>query len=182
MTSAPVGGPARRLRWVQVVLVLLLAGARYLGFAANSGGYYDDEFFRAGPGDVVVAVVADSFGVGIVPRRQNFTAVAERILARRLQVPGRVAVHNFGVASIGLLEYAWLVENEVPKTAPTRTVVGLFVGNDISGLEFRREPGHNSLWQFQLFELGRRLVVLGRAPRPPGGELGRRAPDGVRHA
>lgn len=157
-------------------------GARYLGSAANSGGYHDDEFFRAGPGDVVVAVVADSFGVGIVPRRQNFTTVAEKILARRLQVSGRVAVHNFGVTSIGLPEYAWLVENEVPETAPTRIVVGLFVGNDVSGLEFRREPSHYSLLQFQIFELARRLVILGRAPRPPGGEIGRRAPDGERHA
>ena len=41
-------------------------GARYLGFAANSDGYYDDEFYRGGADDLLVAVVADSFGVGIV--------------------------------------------------------------------------------------------------------------------
>ena len=153
-------------------------GTRYLGFAANSGGYYDDEFFRAGAGDFAVAVVADSFGVGIVPHRHNFTTVAERRLAERLRVPGRVAVHNFGVSSIGLPEYAWLLENEVPATAPTRIVVGLFVGNDISGLESRGQPGFYSLQQLQLFEIARRLWIVGRAPRRSAEGAGRGPPSG----
>ncbi len=140
-------------------------GARYLGFNANSGGYYDEEFHPAGPDDLVVALVADSFGVGIVPHKHNFATVMERRLRRKSPVTGRVAVHNFGVASIGMPEYAWLLENEVPSTGATRIVLGLFVGNDISGLDLRPKRGFYSLQQFQLFELGRRMAALGRARR-----------------
>ena len=143
----------------------LVPGTRYLGFTANSGGYYDDEFVRGGPDDLVVAVVTDSFGVGIVPHRHNFTTVLERRLARRAPVAGRVVVNNFGVPSIGLPEYAWLLENEVPETVPAKVVIGLFVGNDISALAGRPKRGYYSLQQFQLFELGRRLAALGRAGR-----------------
>ncbi|MFQ5349559.1 MAG: hypothetical protein ACE5EG_03845, partial [Thermoanaerobaculia bacterium] len=158
-------------------------GSRYLGFPANSGGYYDEEFHRAGPDDLVVALLADSFGLGIVPHKHNLATVAERHLARHAPVLGRVAVHNFGVASIGLPEYVWLLENEVPATAPTRIVLGLFVGNDISGLASRRQPGFYSLQQFQLFEIGRRLAALGRISRGPGSDpwptrRKRRAPEG----
>ena len=79
-----------------------------------------------------------------------------------------MAVNNYGVSGIGMPEYAWLLENEVPATSPTRIVLGLFVGNDISGLASRRERGFYSLQQFQLFELGRRLAAIGRARRSSG--------------
>jgi hypothetical protein len=144
-------------------------GAHYFGFTMNSRGYYDEEFRRAGADDLVVALLADSFGVGIVPYPQNFATVAERQLAASAPVGGRVAVNNYGVAAIGLPEYAWLLENEVPATSPTRVVLALFVGNDISDLEDQRRPGFYSLQQFRLFEVLRRLTLLGRV----GGGLGR---------
>ena len=158
----------------------LRPGSMYRGFPANSGGYYDREFHRAGRGDLVVALLADSFGVGIVPYKHNFATVMERRLARRAPVAGRVAVNNFGVASIGLPEYAWLLANEVPATAPTRIVLGLFVGNDLSDLASRRRHGFYSVRQLQLFELGRRLAALGRASRraAAGHEIGRRRRPG----
>ena len=138
-------------------------GATYLGFPMNSGGYYDEEFERGGADDLVVALLADSFGVGIVPYRHNFATVAERRLRAAAPVVGRVAVNNYGVAATGLPEYAWLLENEVAATSPARVVLALFVGNDISSLQEQRRPGLYSLQQFQLFELLRRLLVVGGA-------------------
>ena len=140
-------------------------GSRYLGFRVNSGGYYDEEFHPAGPDDLVVALLADSFGVGVVPHKHNFATVMERRLRRGAPVGGRVSVHNFGVVSIGLPEYAWLLENEVPAVKPSKIVLALFVGNDISALASRPRRGFYSVQQFQLFELGRRLAVLDRERR-----------------
>jgi hypothetical protein len=141
----------------------LAPGRSYLGFPANSRGYYDEEFFAGGRDDFVVALVADSFGVGIVPQRYNFATVAERRLRRELRLPGRVAVHNYGVAAIGMPEYAWLVENEVPLTSPARVLLCLFVGNDISGLAARDAWGYYSLQQLKLFKLVRRLFAVRHA-------------------
>jgi len=98
----------------------------------NSGGYTDDEFIVAGPDDLVVAVIADSFGLGIVPMRHNFVSVAESLLRERLeQRYERIAIHNFGVPGVGLPEYARLLTTEVMATNPRLVFLCLFVGNDI---------------------------------------------------
>ena len=65
----------------------------------NSLGCYDDEFFVAKQQDVAVALLADSFGWGVVPLAYNFATVAERQLTEQIgeQVEGRVAIHDFGI-------------------------------------------------------------------------------------
>ena len=104
----------------------------------NSGGFVDDEPFVAEDRDLVVAVLADSFGVGVVPFAYNFATVAEWRL--RHAIGGnfaRVAVHNFGVAGVGLPEHFYLMRTEALPTSPSLVVLCLFVGNDI-------EPGLGS--------------------------------------
>ena len=98
----------------------------------NSLGYHDQEFFSADSSSLVVGLLADSFGVGIVPHSFNFATIAERILQEERQdsLP-RVVIHNFGVVGIGMPEYAYLLKNEVLSYRPSLVLLMVFVGNDI---------------------------------------------------
>jgi hypothetical protein len=145
-------------------------GAVHFGSRLNSGGYLDDEFFEAGPRDLVVAVLADSFGLGVVPREYNFVSVAESQLRARLGAGEglgyeRIALHNFGVPSIGLAEYAFILEDEALATRPKLVVVCLFVGNDIhEGNAFGVVKGQRYVLQKWLFwNSTNRLLTLMRS-------------------
>ena len=146
----------------------LAPGLRVYGKPVNADGYYDDAFFAADEDDVVVALVADSFGIGVVPHDRNFATVAERRMAGALATDSRrVAVHGFAVPAIGPREYAWLVDNEVARVRPRLVVVNVFAGNDIEGLERERRqpwaPQRTRAWQ-----LAARLVTLARNPEVIG--------------
>ncbi len=128
----------------------------------NSRRFHDEEFFTARPGDHTVALLADSFGVGIVPYPYNFVTVAERRLGELLKgrVPGRVALHNLGVTRIGMAGYAYLLRTEVPRLKVAQVVLAIFTGNDIHGFpEPARSPG------FIKMHLSLRGWLLWRAPR-----------------
>ncbi len=147
---------------------------RYFNFTFNSRGYHDTEFFRATEDDFVVALLADSFGVGIVPYDYNFATIAERRLRGTLgDRYGRVAVHNFGVPGIGMAEYAYLLDQEVLDTNPARLVLCVFVGNDIDGL------GHGSRMRqsfldWWVWDVTKRTLFFWLAKRERGavGEIG----------
>ena len=134
----------------------------YYDGSTNSRGYVDDEFFAAEQDDLVVAVISDSFGVGIVPPRHNFVAEIERRLQGALAGRfGRVAAHNFGVSATGLPEYHRILETEALATRPALVVLCVFVGNDL----FRplRPPGLASfavLRNWRTFQLAVRLDRL----------------------
>jgi len=161
----------------------LRSGIRYHDGTTNSRGYVDDEFFAAGPDDFVAAVIADSFGVGIVPPRHNFVAEVERRLRAALADRyRRVAAHNFGVSAAGFPEYRRILETEALATRPAVVVLCVFVGNDL----FRtpHAPGlasYGALRNWRTFQLAVRLDrlaaergvgVLPRWRRPaPAGRL-----------
>jgi hypothetical protein len=106
------------------------------GFRYSSLGYHDEEFFVASDNDLVVALLADSFGVGIVPYPYNFATVAETRLRSSLQDQyDRIAIHNFGVPATGMREYLHLLKEEALGYNPTRVVLCVFVGNDIDGIQ-----------------------------------------------
>lgn len=139
----------------------------WLGGSLNEGGYLDEPFFAAGDGDLVVAVLADSFGIGVVPYAENYVTIAEErlreVLGSRYQ---RVALHNFGVPAVGLEEYAYLLETEALRTGPTLVVLCIFVGNDITGdRPFGAPPrGRFSLQSWYVVQLPVRLLARARAP------------------
>ncbi len=134
----------------------------YFNFRVNSLGYHDEEFFVAGEQDCAVALLADSFGVGVVPYDYNFATIAENKL--RAELGGRcarVALHNFGVSAIGMHHYAWLLENEVLKYNPREVVLCVFVGNDIDGLK-KTKSSRYALQDWWLWKIPARLAILGR--------------------
>ncbi|MCA8948318.1 MAG: SGNH/GDSL hydrolase family protein [Planctomycetes bacterium] len=121
---------------------------KLFGFSVNSGGYHDLEFFAREPDDLLVCVVADSFGVGVVPYDYNFVTVAERSLADAVGADfDRVAIHNFGVASTGVQQYVYLVDHEVLALDPDLVVVAIFIGNDVLHGGLRNEPRKYSTFQ-----------------------------------
>lgn len=142
-------------------------GSPWFGGRLNAGGYHDEPFFTASESDLVVAVIADSFGIGVVPYAENFVTKAEaRLRGVFGQRYDRVAIHNFGVPAIGLEEYAHLLEAEVAATNPALVALCIFVGNDItSDTAFGAPgPGRFTLQEWLVVELPRRLLARQRAP------------------
>jgi hypothetical protein len=140
----------------------LKPGTPFFDATVNSRGFADAEPFAAGPRDFVVAVLADSFGVGVVPISYNFTSVAERALASGLAGRyERVAVHNLGVASIGPPEYYYLLHREALPLNPALVVVCLFVGNDLGAPLARPQVTMASLESWRSWQLAARLAALG---------------------
>jgi len=99
------------------------SGASRYYFPCNSQGHYDDEFRLRTGDERRIAVVGDSFSQGSVPHHLHYTTVAERVLG--------VPVDNYGVSSIGIPEYEYLLAHEVLPRDPSAVVIGLFTGNDL---------------------------------------------------
>jgi hypothetical protein len=143
---------------------LLQPGDIFLGSRVNRLGFHDDEFAtppeRNSP---VVAVIGDSFVVGIVPHPYLFTSVCERELG--------IDVYSFGVRAVGLPEYCWLLRNRVRPVLPSLVVVCLFVGNDLPDSEARRSQRVGWLVALSpdssmLLRAVHRLGVVLRTPAP----------------
>ena len=132
----------------------------------NSRGYVDDEPFVASSRDFVVAVLADSFGTGpVVPYSRNFATVAERTLQEALASRfERVAVHNFGVAWIGVPEYYYLLLTEALPTKPSTVVLCIFVGNDFDRfiVSPRKASGRYLIENWRVVQMATRLHRLAR--------------------
>ena len=105
-------------------------GQARFGFPCNSAGHYDEEFYRARPGERALCSIGDSFNLGSVPHAHHFTTVCEGELG--------IAVHNLGVAGIGPREYLALLLDEALPLAPEAVVVNLFVGNDLDAADVER--------------------------------------------
>lgn len=139
----------------------------YFDFRFNSRGYHDEEFFAAGPNDWVAAVLADSFGIGVVPYAFHYTRVAEQ----RLQSAwtgryDRIALHNFGVAGIGMREYAYLLLTEALACRPRLVILCVFVGNDVFEFDLTRKK--SCRWYLQGWlggQVVKRLLAIGREMR-----------------
>jgi hypothetical protein len=131
--------------------------ALYAGSHLNGGGFHDDAFVASSPDRPVVAVLADSFGLGIVPRAANFIQVAEdRLRLGQVGSGRRVLLHDFGVPAIGVPEYALLLETEVAATAPDLVIVCLFPSNDLESVDPLRRVRW-SLGRWLIIDLSRRV-------------------------
>lgn len=117
-----------------------LAGLPRFDITMNSDGFFDEEFYPGEEDALVVAVLADSFGVGTVPHAYNFTSVAERKLAVSLsETYDRFALHNFGIANIGMPAYIQIFMSEARVYQPDLVIVCIFVGNDVREAVFHND-------------------------------------------
>lgn len=115
-------------------------GYQYFDFRFNSRGYHDEEFFTAGTNDWVGVVLADSFGIGVVPYSYHFTRLAEQKLQQAwADRHERVALHNFGVAGTGMREYAYILVTEAMACRPNMVILCVFIGNDILEFDLTRK-------------------------------------------
>lgn len=139
------------------------AGQLNWGVRCNSAGFYDQEFLpRAERPRPMVAMIGDSFQVGIVPLPFHFTSVAERELA------GTPYIYSVGVSAAGFPEYQHLLEGVALPLEPQVVVVSTFVGNDFNpGLLSREDsPLLREIFDQErllLSVLPRRLRAIARA-------------------
>lgn len=133
----------------------------------NSRGHYDEEFAVRRPEEQRIAVIGDSFSQGSVPLAWHYTTVAERALGCR--------VDNYGIAGIGVPEYAHLLRTEVLPADPSAIVIALFVGNDLevspSPAALPWEAGWLDPAQVLIVLLPRRLANIARERRQNQGRV-----------
>lgn len=136
-------------------------GEKYFGKPLNAGGFHDDPFHAAAPGELKWAIIGDSFGFGIVPFARNFIELAELKAAAALskRYP-KVALDNYGIRTCGPREYWYLYEAEVEASKPSRVALAIFVGNDIN-VE-RRSKRHRYLLQDWWLLLIPKRIMLAR--------------------
>ncbi|CAM2059491.1 putative ALGX domain-containing protein [Desulfovibrionales bacterium] len=143
-----------------------LLNEKFFGHRFNSAGFYDDEFFVAKPGDFLVACIAGSFGLGIVPQPYNFTSMTEAALQKRLSGRfRRVAVHNFGIPGMGMPEYAFMLRSEVLTYRPSLVVLCVFVGNDLFMFN-QHKLRHSFIQNWRLTKLVKHIFGYCKPPQP----------------
>lgn len=140
----------------------------FFNFTLNSGGYNDTEFFRATDRDLVVALLSDSFGLGIVPYAYNFATIAEQGLQEALgDRYERVAIHNFGIPGNNMPEYAFLLHSEALQTNPRYVILCVFVSNDMRTIEKFK---HYLFQHWRILVLAQRLFAF-HEEVPKGGNV-----------
>src|SRR5262249_37870970 len=142
----------------------LQPGSVRLGFRVNPDGFYDRDVPHEPRPSTLVACLADSFGVGVVPHEQNLTTVAERELAAR----GRrgVELYDISVCGAGPPVYFELLQQYAKPLAPDLVVVALFVGNDLVTPGQARSASALDAWldreRFELYQLPRHWAAVAR--------------------
>jgi hypothetical protein len=130
----------------------LKPGSNRFGAPLNSMGYPDTEFTARVAGERRIAVIGDSFVVGVVPHHFHFTTECERQTGAN--------VFALGIPGVGPCEYLHLVETELDALDVDMVVISLFVGNDFVEAEYASRPrSFASDW------LRRENVLLFEAPR-----------------
>ncbi len=128
-------------------------GSFHLGFPIDSRGNYDEELRARAPGERLIAVVGDSFSLGVVPHAHHYTTLAERLL-------GNAQIYNIGVPSTDPPEYLYMLRDDALPLRPDAIVVSLFFGNDFSApAAGERRPGLLKL------VLDRREALVVQLPR-----------------
>lgn len=138
----------------------------FFGYPFNANGYYDKEFYVAGEGDCVVAFVADSFGLGVVPYPFNVTTVAEEKLQQEWAGHcNRTDIFNFGVPKMAMKGYVQVLTHETPVYTPDLTVLCIFVGNDIFTADASTFV-HSHLQNWRLYHFAKRQLFPYSRPEP----------------
>jgi hypothetical protein len=98
----------------------------YFGSHPNSRGFFDEEWTPApAPGVWRVAVLGDSFVVGIVPLRENYVTLADDALGPDIELL------NLGVVHTEVPEYLQVLRTEGLPRRPDLVVLSFYIGNDI---------------------------------------------------
>lgn len=133
--------------------------ARHYDEYLNSRGYNDGEFrtdrsrrhFR-------LVGIADSFGFGVVPRRDNIFTVLEQRLAATGE---EVEVCNISVPDIGPAEYQRQLQAEALPLQPDLVVCLFYIGNDFTDTGLAPAPA--MLYPLRLARLAEGLWRQNRA-------------------
>jgi hypothetical protein len=110
-------------------------GTIRMGFPLNSHGFYDREVTQEkNDNSFRVLALADSFGMGIVPYKNNFLTLLENNTAKEQELKN-IDVINTGIPRIGTNEYYVLFKKYFKKYHCDHVLLCLFTGNDIESFE-----------------------------------------------
>jgi hypothetical protein len=149
----------------------------YFGTTPNSGGFYDEEWTpKAAPGVRRVAVVGDSYTVGMVPFADNYVTVADERLGPEIELL------NLGIVHTAVPEYVQVLRSEALRLEPELVVLGFYIGNDIHedwATGFFSSAGSKALHALRV------LLLVSRSSEPyqqvfSGESMMREEPDGTR--
>lgn len=159
LTDSPLLAPADASAAEQLRHNRSRPHVRFNDRTMNALGFFDTEFEVARrPGVRRIVVLADSFGVGVVPYEENFLT----LLDAKLDAHGETEVLNFGIPAVGPGEYLHLFRTEARCYDPDLVLVCFFIGND-----FVRRRKHSILHPdiFLSIAVVKRLwAVKGEAP------------------
>ncbi len=173
-----VGEPPAWLSSTPDTVRYRLARSRaYFGTTPNSGGFYDEEWeLRAAAGRRRVAVIGDSFAVGMVPLPDNYLTLADAALGPSIELL------NLGIVHTAVPEYVEVLRTEALRLQPDLVVLSFYIGNDIhedwaTGLF--SEAGSKALHAFRV------LLLVTRSGEPyeqvfAAETMLREEPDGTR--
>jgi hypothetical protein len=98
----------------------------WLGTLPNSLGFYDEEFTEEKrPGVVRIAVLGDSYTVGLVPYAENYITIAD------VAMGSKVELLNFGVSHMAVRQYLEILISDGLRFKPDLVLLSLYMGNDI---------------------------------------------------
>lgn len=114
----------------------LIPNHEYSRWHTNSHGYPAREFTtEKRPGIERIAILGDSFAVGMVPQQLNFPHLIE-------ELSPNTEVYNFGIIGIGPREYDQILNLETLRYKPDVVIVSFFAGNDV----LETEAPHSRSW------------------------------------
>lgn len=123
----------------------------FFGQPPNTFGFNDREFTaEKAPEAFRIAVIGDSFIVGLVPRRYGFVSSLEEHLRR---VSKSVDLLNFGVVGSEPKDYVEVLQEEVLAFKPDLVLLGFYVGNDVKVPRSNLSPFYKDWYiTFRLFD------------------------------
>ncbi|MGE3809788.1 MAG: hypothetical protein AB7K24_34420, partial [Gemmataceae bacterium] len=129
-------------------------------WTTNEQGYQSRSFERECRSGVRrLAVLGDSFAVGLVPKEDNFL---------NRQESESLEIYNFGVPGIGPADYLHILEHEVWTYRPDEVLVCVFVGNDVLHPSATGPLSRSAPERSKLYLLSRRLRRIVREWRSQG--------------
>ncbi len=155
----------------------LAPSREYFGTRPNSLGFYDEEWTaQAAPGVRRVAVLGDSYTVGMVPFADNYVTIADESLG-----PG-IELLNLGIVHTSVPEYVEVLRSEALRLRPELVVLSFYIGNDIHedwATGFFTSAGSKTVHALRV------LLLVSRSSEPyqqvmSGEAMIREEPDGTR--
>lgn len=154
-------------------------GSLVNGLRVNSRGFLTPEIpYEKSQSEYRIALLGDSFAVGVVPYKLHFIRLLERYLNNNEKLKSWGDIENFQVVNLGLACVGTGVELEVLKVEgikyqPDLVILGFFVGNDFTDPMYTPksfDKKKESLGDLRIISLIKNLYIIKNSLPNYGGQ------------